>query len=286
MAERKKPVQPTVTQEELDKVMEERSPEEVTEDDADGVIQEIVDFEGRRLVALPNGENIFIRNPNQQEAEMAEQTYAMSLFRYHDEGLPYIAQICRSVLKMVENPDDFGYRERVIINQKEIEDTVEANRVILLAWEEERKTNPEAPEPKQLEAPEPDPDEGSESLKSLLADTDISPFEKTSQLLQCLARTEFANLAINCAEYRAGKARNRRILQSITEVGDGSVETGFKFKRKWKTKEEFDAEDPALIGFLEVAYTSYINEVNSQDFLLRLLNALQGGEHKSSSEAG
>jgi hypothetical protein len=271
----------TMTEADIEKVTEERDPEKITEDEADEVVTEIVDFGGRRIVPLPNGERLFIRNATQSESEAAEAAYSMYLFKCHKEdGLPYIAQICREVLTMVDNPDTFGFREKTIINQKEIEDTIEANKTLMLAWEEEKKTNPEAPEPELLEAEEPIPDDGSLSLKDILSDPDISPFEKTSLLMQCLARTEFANLTMNCAEYRAGKARNRRTIMSITERGE-EVNGTMKFYKYWKTKEEFDASNPEMVGYIEMVYTAYMNEVNSQGFLQRLSNVLLDGDSKS-----
>ncbi len=276
-----------MTKVDVEKQVEERDPEKLTEQEADKVVEEIVDFRGRRAVEMPGGSIIYIRPPTQGESEMAEQVYSMTLFKCHKtDGLPYVAQVAREVLTMVDDPDTFGKRERTIINQKEIEDTIEANKTMLLAWEEEKKTSPKAKKPEEIEAPEPIPDEGCSSLKDILSDTEIGPFEKTAALMDCLQRTEFANLVIHTAEYRAGKTRNRRIIQSITELGEKISEREMKFTRYWKTPEDFSEADPAVVGYVEMAYSSYQNEVNSQDFLLRLLSALGGGDSKSSSEDG
>ena len=278
--------QPTMTQTDLDKQIEERDPENLTAEDADEIVKETIDFEGRRVINLPDDSTLFIRPLTQGEEEIAEQVYSTTLFRVHkQDGLPYVAQVAREVIGMVDNPETFGKRERTIVNQKEIEYTIEANKTLMSAWEEEKKTNPKAKKPELIEAPEPETDEGCASLKEILGDMEIGPFEKTSALMQCLSRTDFANLAIHTAEYRAGKARNRRTIQSITEYGE-KVGEEMKFSRYWKTPEEFAAADPTIVGYIEMSYTAYQNEVNSQDFLLRLLSALGGGVSRNSSEAG
>ena len=276
-----------VTQEDVEKVIAARDPEKLTEEDADKVIEEIVDLQGRRPVPLPNGETLFVRNPRQGEEEAAEAAYARTLFRVHKEdGLPYISQVARDILTMVDNPDTFGIRERSVINQKEIEETIAANKALMDAWEEEKKTKPKAEKPEELEAPEPNIDEGSDALKAILSDTEIGPFEKTQALMRCISGTEFANLVIHCAEYRAGRARVRRLLQSIVESGEKISEKKMKFTRYWKDQEEFESADPAIVGYVDMAFNAYQAEVLSQAFLQRLLSAVGGGDSKSSSESG
>ncbi len=280
-------VKKEVTAEDLEKVQTAREPEKITEEEADKVIEEIVDLQGRRPVPLPGGETLFVRNPTQGEEEAAESVYAMTLFRVHKEDkLPYIAQVARDILSMVDDPDVFGQRERRVVNQKEIEDTIEANKALNDAWEEEKKTNKRAKKPEMIEAPEPIIDEGCDSLKSILSDTDIGPFEKTQALMKCISGTEFANLVIHCAEYRAGRARVRRVLQSIVETGTKINDKAMKFSRYWADKAEFDACDPSIVGYVEMAYNAYQAEVLSQDFLQRLLSAAGAGDSKSSSENG
>jgi hypothetical protein len=276
-----------VTAEDLEKVQTAREPEKLTEDEADKVIEEIIDFEGRRPVPLPGGETLYVRNPHQGEEEAAEAVYAMTLFKLHkQDGLPYIAQVARDILTMVDDPGTFGLRERRVLNEKEILDTVEANKALNDAWEEEKKTNPKAAKPEDLEAPEPIVDEGCDSLKTILSDTDIGPFEKTQALMKCISGTEFANLVIHCAEYRAGRARVRRILQAIVETGEQISDRKMKYTRYWADKSEFEAADPQIVGYVEMAYNAYQAEVLSQDFLQRLLSAVGGGDSKSSSENG
>lgn len=278
---------PEVKQEDIDKVTAAREPEKITPEEADEVIEEIVDFQGRRPIPLPNGETLFVRSPRQGEEEAAEATYAMTLFRVHKQDqLPYISQVARDILTMVDNPETFGLRERSVLNQKDIEDTIAANKALMDAWEEEKKTKTKAKKPEELDAPEPNVDEGSASLKEILSDTDIGPFEKTQALMRCISGTEFANLVIHCAEYRAGRARVRRLLQSIVESGEQIGEKKMKFTRYWKTQEEFDVADPAIVGYLDMAFNAFQAEVLSQDFLRRLSNAVGGGDSKSSSESG
>jgi len=276
-----------VTQEEVDKVQTAREPEKLTEEEADKVIEEIVDLQGRRPVPLPGSELIFVRNPTQGEEEIAESMYAMTLFRVHKEDkLPYISQVARDILTMVDDPESFGQRERRVLNQKEIEDTIEANKALNDAWEEEKKTNKKAKKPEELEAPEPVVDDGCDPLKSILSNTDIGPFEKTQALMKCISGTEFANLVIHCAEYRAGRARVRRLIQLITEKGEKVNEKTLKFSRYWADKAEFDNCDPVIVGYVEMAFNAYQSEVLSQAFLQRLLSAVAAGDSKNSSENG
>jgi len=182
---------------------------------------------------------------------------------------------------MVDDPETFGQRERRVLNQKEIEDTIEANKALNDAWEEEKKTKPKAKKPEELEAPEPIIDEGCDALKSILSDTDIGPFEKTQALMKCISGTDFANLVLHCAEYRAGRARVRRMIQSVVEKGEKISDKKMKFTRYWADKSEFDACDPAIVGYAEAAFNAYQAEVLSQDFLQRLLSAVGAGDSKS-----
>jgi hypothetical protein len=276
-----------VTAEEVEKVQQARDPDKVTEEEADKVIEEIIDLDGRRPVPLPGGNTLYVRAPTQGEEEAAEAVYASTLFKVHKQDeLPYISQVARDILSMVDDPETFGQRERSVRNQKEIEETIDANKALNDAYEEEKKTNKKAKKPEFLDAPEPIVDEGSESLKSILSDMDIGPFEKTQALMRCISGTEFANLVIHCAEYRAGRARTRRLIQAITESGEKISDRKLKFTRYWKDKAAFDACDPVIVGYVETVFNAYQAEVLSQDFLRRLLSAVGAGDSKSSSENG
>jgi hypothetical protein len=181
---------------------------------------------------------------------------------------------------MVPDPDTFGRRERRIVNQSEIEETIAANKVILDAYAEEKKDNPNAEPPELLDAEEPIVEEESESLKELFQSQNIGPFEKTQAIMVCIGRTEYANLVLNCAEYKAGRARMKKILQLVTEI-DISSDDEHNFVRKWKSVEDIDNEDPQLVGYLESIYNVYQSEVFSEDFLQKLLSAARGGGHRN-----
>jgi hypothetical protein len=268
-----------------------RTEEDVTPEVADEIIAEVIDLGGRRNISLPDGRDVYIRMPNTQEETWAEQEYAQKLFELKAKGIPFIAEIARMVLKSVENSEDFGRRERRVLNQDEIEQMIEANKTISAAYNKEKKSNPELVEPERLEVP-PIVDEGSESLREILESLTSAPFAKTEALINCLNNTEYSNLVIHSAEYQAGRSRNRLLVAHITELGT-NVEGKMQFSPLWKkdgdeptlTTARMSKEAPENVGFLEGCYLAFQQEVLSRNFLLRLSSVLDAGNTKNSSES-
>lgn len=259
-----------------------REPEDVTGAVADEIVAQVIDLQGRRAIPLPSGDTLYIRNPNQGDEEAAEAAYAKSLFSLNKiDGLPYIAQVARDILKMVDDPDVFGYRERSIVNEEEIRSAEETNKKALNSWETENKGKAKkSTKPDLVNIPEAYVDEGSDSIKSIFSDKAIGPFEKTQALMHCISGTEFANLVLQCAEYRSGKARTRRLLLACVEKGFKHNDE-IKFSKYWNGKEEMDSDDPVIVGYLEMAFQAMQSEVLSQDFLQRLLSAAAVGQPKN-----
>ena len=107
------------------KVPKVRDADDVTSEVADEIVEEVLDYQGRRAVPLPDGRTLYIRLPDSGEDRTAEEVYSKCLFKYKRDGVPFIAGIAQMVLAEVTHPEIFGKRERRVINEKAIEEIVE-----------------------------------------------------------------------------------------------------------------------------------------------------------------
>jgi hypothetical protein len=274
------------------KIPEVRTAKDVTPEVADKIVEEVLDYQGRRPVPLPDGRTLYIRLPDSGEDRTAEEIYSKCLFKYKKDGVPFIAGIAQMVLAEVSAPETFGKRERRVINEKQIEEIVEKHRIEIERWEKAKKKSPDLEMPADPDVPEPIVDEGSPSLKEILEGQESGPFSKTNAIMACLANTEYANLVVHSAEYMAGRERSRfvvsQIIETVKEIDDEDGKR-LEFTPLWKRPKDTDIADsmkrmqnekPEIIGYLEGMYITYQQEMLQKDFLQKLSSVQSDGKSK------